>query len=261
MRHLSLIIASLILAATAVLAAPAMASEARSKCGAPHDETRLYRPLPHVSALLRAHQPIRIVAIGSSSTAGAGASGPAASYPARLQAELHERFPGQTIEVINHGVNGDTAEDMLARFDKDVIAEKPDLVLWQVGSNSILRDHPVLPEGGLLREGIRMIRAAGADVVLIDPQFSPKIIEKHDASEMVGLIDTTARDANVGVFHRFAIMRYWREQSEMRFFAFVPRAGFNMNDWGYGCWAKLLGAALAEAATRPTASANAAPAR
>jgi len=261
MRHLSLIIAGLALAVAAVAAAPASAAEAKSKCGAPHGETRLYHALPNLSVLLRSHQRIKIIAIGSSSTAGAGASAPSASYPARLEAELRAHFPGDAIEVINRGVNGDTVEDMLARLDRDVIAEKPNLVLWQVGSNSILRDHPVLPEGGLLREGIRRIKKAGADIVLIDPQFSPKIIEKRDAPEMVELIDATARDTNVGVFHRFAIMRHWHQRDAMPFDAFVTPDGIHMNDWGYGCWAKLLGLALAEAATRPTASANAAPVR
>ena len=88
----------------------------------------------------RRGKPLKIVALGSSSTYGAGASTSAASYPSRLADELSRRFPGHEITVLNRGVNGDEAADMLARLDTAVIAEKPDLVLWQVGTNSVLRD-------------------------------------------------------------------------------------------------------------------------
>ena len=67
------------------------------------------------------------------------------SYPSRLAVELKALFPRVAITVLNRGVSGETARDMLARFDRDVIAEKPDLVLWQVGTNSVLRDHPLAP--------------------------------------------------------------------------------------------------------------------
>lgn len=257
------ILASLVLVAAVALGArtPCDASEAKTPCTAPAGQTKLYHALAHVARKLHANLPITIVAIGSSSTAGAGATSPKASYPARLEVELHNHFPGAQITVINHGVNGDTAEDMLARFERDVIEEKPDLVLWQVGSNSVLRDHPLLPEGGLLRDGIKRIRKTGVDVVLIDPQFAPKILEKRDANGMVDLIDTTAREADVSVFHRFAIMRHWREDSAMPFESFITPDGLHMNDWGYGCWAKLLSDSIAEAATRPVASASAVPPR
>jgi acyl-CoA thioesterase-1 len=77
---------------------------------------------------------VKIIAIGSSSTAGAGASSRAFSYPSRLEVELRTRFPRASITVINRGVGGEEAPQMLARFARGVIAEKPDLVLWQVGS-------------------------------------------------------------------------------------------------------------------------------
>ena len=97
--------------------------------------------------------------MGSSSTYGAGASTSAASYPSRLADELTRRFPGDEITVLNRGVNGDEAADMLARLDTAVIAEKPDLVLWQVGTNSVLRDKAVLPHATLLHEGLARLKA------------------------------------------------------------------------------------------------------
>src|SRR5262249_14405017 len=149
--------------------------------------------------------------IGSSSTAGAGASTPAASYPGRLAVELRERFPGRTITVLNRGANGEETTDMLARFEPGVIAESPDLVLWQGRTNSVLRDHPVLPHGALIRSGIERLRAVGTDIVLIDSQFAPKVLAKRDLRTMLDLLEATAKENNVDLFHRFAVMRYWKE--------------------------------------------------
>ena len=69
---------------------------------------------------------------------------------------------------------------MLARFDQSVIAESPDLVLWQVGTNALLLDRPLFPAGERIREGLNRLKEAGIDVVLIDPQFAPKVLAKAD---------------------------------------------------------------------------------
>jgi acyl-CoA thioesterase I len=100
-------------------------------CSAPADLARLDRALDRTTRRLAAGLPITIVAIGSSSTAGAGASSPDHSYPSRLAVELQQLFPGHPITVINRGVNGEEASDMLTRLDQTVLSEKPDLVLWQ----------------------------------------------------------------------------------------------------------------------------------
>jgi acyl-CoA thioesterase-1 len=242
-----------------VQSSPAISAESKPVCKVPNELTRLDRPLARVARRLIAHEPVTIVAIGSSSIAGAGASSPAASFPSRLEVDLKQRFPQSQITVINRGVNGEIASEMIARFDSDVIAEKPDLVLWQVGSNSVLRDHPLLPHGALIREGVKQLKAANADVVLINLQFAPKILAKHDAEGMVTLLDVAAKELNVGVFQRFSVMRHWREARELPFEAFITADGLHLNDWGYDCWAKLMSGAIAEAATRPALSATMTP--
>src|SRR5580704_10922939 len=115
-------------------------------CIVPPREARFDRPLVRLSRRLAAGQPIKIVALGSSSTAGAGASGPSASYPGRLEFELSRHFFWKDVTVLNRGVNGEEAPDMLARLDTSVIAEEPDLVLWQLGTNWVLRDRPLDPK-------------------------------------------------------------------------------------------------------------------
>ena len=243
--------------AAAAIAAPLSLGPAQAEgaaitagCVAPFELTRLDQPLARTSKRLAAGLPITIVAIGSSSTAGAGASTPAMSYPARLAVELKGLFPRTEINVINRGVNGETARDMLARFDDGVLAEKPDIVVWQVGSNSLLRDHPIEPAGSLIREGLKKLKAAGADVILMNPQYAPKVLVKAEVERMIDLISAAAKEANVDLFQRYAVMRYWQLTEGIPFSAFTSPDELHMNDWGYGCIAKLLAGSIADAANR-----------
>ena len=52
-------------------------------------------------------------------------------------------------------------------------------------------------------------------------------------------------------------MRHWRQVARIPFEAFISPDELHMNDWSYGCLAKLLGGAIAEAATRSTLTAHA----
>jgi acyl-CoA thioesterase-1 len=224
-------------------------------CALTLEQVRFDRPLPRIGRLLASGKPIKIVALGSSSTYGAGASSSAASYPSRLAEDLARRFPGTDIAVLNRGVNGDEIAGMLARLDSAVIAEKPDLVLWQAGTNSVLRDKAVPPHASLLHEGLARLKATGADIVLIDPQYAPRVLAKPNVGGMVSLMAATAKAEHVCLFHRFELMRQWYEAEHLPFDTFVSSDGLHMNDWSYACLAKALGMAIAEAATRPTATA------
>lgn len=246
-----------LVAAVAAISVPAVAADKDARCVAPADLVQLVHPLRRTGARLAAGMPVTIVAIGSSSTQGAGASSPAMSYPSRLSEELKTLLPRATIKVINRGIGGETAIDMLARFEDEVIAEKPDLVIWQVGSNSVLRDQPLEPAGKLIREGVRRLKDAHADVILMNPQYAPKVIAKRDAELMVDLISLAAKEAHVDLFQRFAVMRYWRLTENMPFEVFLSPDELHMNDWSYGCVAKLLAGAITEAAMRPTLTAGA----
>jgi acyl-CoA thioesterase-1 len=230
-------------------------------CAAPAEITKLAHPLARTAKRLAGGEPVTIVALGSSSTAGAFASSPAASYPSRLEVELKTRFPKQPIRVLNRGVNGEDAREMLARFEPSVMIENPDLVLWQVGTNSVLRDRNISREAPVIRDGVRRLKTTGADVVLIDPQYAPKVLIKPDHDDMVKLIGQAARTQGAGVFGRFAVMRHWREVNGVGFGTFLSPDELHMNDWSYGCIAQLLAGAIADAANRSlqTARAPAAP--
>src|SRR5215469_7080444 len=155
---------------------PAPGAASALACTAPAELVHFEQPLAHTMRRLVEGQPLTIVAIGSSSTAGAGANSTAATYPSRLAVELRARLPGREIIVLNRGVNGEETTNMMARFSTDVLAAHPQLVLWQIGTNSVLRDHPLSPHAVRLHDGIEQLKAAGADVVLIDPQFAPAVL-------------------------------------------------------------------------------------
>ena len=243
-------------AGLAFAASPAGAQSEAPSCGAPSELTRLDEAITHTTAHLADGHSLRIVAFGSSSTAGAGASSPAHSYPSRLEAALRERYPEMDITVLNRGIGGEDAREMLARLDRDVIAEHPDLVLWQVAVNAIVDDATVPQEAALVRAGLARMKAAGIDVVIVDPQYAPKVIAKPHAGAMVKMLETVAQRAHVAVFHRFAIMGHWRVTERVPFAQFTSHDGLHMNDWSYDCVAKLMANAIVDAANRPVAVAT-----
>lgn len=226
-------------------------------CNNPPELTRMANPLARVANRIAAGKPLTVVAIGSSSTAGAGASSPSASYPSRLEVELKAQFRGHAVTVLNRGVNGEEVPDMLKRFDEAVIGSKPDLVLWQLGTNSVIRDQKVGAQGDMIRAGIARIRAIGADVVLIDPQYAPKVIAKPDAERMVEFLAATAKQEDIDLFRRYDVMKRWSQIDHISFDTFIAPDGLHLNDWSYACMAKGLGQSIAEAAQRPVLSATA----
>jgi lysophospholipase L1-like esterase len=235
---------------SALASQPPAATEPAAACSAPTEVARLEQSLARAAARIAQGQPLKIVAFGSSSTAGFGASSPSWSYPSRLEAELRSLLPERDIVVVNRGVNGEDAEEMLARLQRSVLAAHPDLVIWQVGTNALLDGYPMARERALIRRGIRRLLRAGIDVVLMDPQYAPVVTERPRATRFVELLHRIGRDARVGVFRRFAIMRYWNEGQKLPFHAFVKADGLHMNDWAYDCTARLLAGAILEAVAR-----------
>jgi hypothetical protein len=245
-----------ILSFSLLLAVPSLglAQAPAPVCSAPSEALALEHAPDLVHLRIARKQPIKIVAIGSSSTSGAGATSDAATYPSQLEAALKAALPGIPITVLNKGIGGEEAAQMVARFDADVIDENPDLVIWQVGSNSVLRDHPT--PGEVIRDGVDRLKASGADVILMNPQYAPKILAKPDVGHALDVITATGRDAEVGVFNRFAVMRHWRETLNIPFETSLSPDGLHMNDWSYACVAQLLAGAILEG-TRPPPAATA----
>jgi lysophospholipase L1-like esterase len=214
----------------------------RVPCLPPKGVVNSMGSLPRVAAKLAAGQPVVIVAFGSSSTQGYGSSSPEFTYPNRLAAQLRRKYPGADITVLNHGVGGEDAPEMMKRLQTAVIDAKPDLVIWQVGTNAVLRNLDPVETQKQVEEGVARIQAAGADVVLVDPQYSPRVTERAEsASRMVKMLSKVAQLRHVGIFPRFEVMRDWHDQQALPVDSFVIADGLHMNDWGYACFAQLLG--------------------
>jgi hypothetical protein len=155
----------------------------------------------------------RIVAIGSSTTAG---EGNIKAYPERLLSLLQTQYPDAWITIANKGVSGQEAPVELQRFATDVIAEKPDLVIWQVGTNAVWQSPDQNPPSfdettAAIRDGLVKLRdETEADVILMDLQYVPAVLtpaKKGKATAMVEVISELARKAGVNVFRRFAFMK------------------------------------------------------
>lgn len=246
---------SLLIAAGALLClAPVAHAETQHQpaCSPSAEYLRLSGVLPRVAQRIANREPVTIVAMGSSSTAGVGASSVDHNYPTQLEKRLNARFPQIVFHVINRGMSGAVDSQMIARFEEDVQASQPDLVLWQVGTNALLNSDGITKEGDVMREGLRRLRAIGTDVVLIDPQYAPKVLKDPDAEPMVDLIRVIAREEGVPVFRRWEQMKEWKEVRHLPFESFLSPDLFHMNDWSYACWAEALSGAISWAATQPT---------
>jgi lysophospholipase L1-like esterase len=214
----------------------------RVPCLPPKGGVQPLGSLPRVANKLIAGQPVLIIAFGSSSTQGYGSSAPQFTYPNRLAAQLKRQYPTADITVINAGVGGEDAPEMMKRLQTAVIDKKPDLVIWQVGTNAVLRNLDPSDTAKLVEEGVARMQASGSDVVLVDPQYSPRVYERGEsAGRMVRLLGRVAALRHIGLFPRFEVMREWHEKQSLPVDSFVIADGLHMNDWGYACFAQLLG--------------------
>lgn len=238
--------------------APAPAPE----CLVPRTITSLSSTLPRVAERIAAGLPLRIVALGSSSTAGAGASAPDRAYPARLAHYLGQRMPGVALTVLNKGINGETDDQTVERIGTDVLAQKADLLIWQVGANTVLREGDFAVSEASVRRGVEQARAAGLDVVLMDLQYAPKMLEKTRAGDMLTQISHLANEEHVGLFRRFAVMRDLVQTQRMGVADLIGPDGVHQTDAGYDCVARTLAGGIEDALRPANADARgAAPAR
>jgi acyl-CoA thioesterase-1 len=248
-------LARLLLLAVALGLLAAAGARAQT-CAVPPELEDLGAPLPRTAQRLLHDEPLTIVAIGSSSTAGYGVALAARAYPNRLAVELEQRLPGETLHVFNKGVSGEEAPDMLRRFDRDVLALKPDLVIWQVGTNAAVRDLDPAAIDATVRAGLGRLKAAGADVILMDMQFSPRVTRHAGFAAITANLASAARDEHVGRFRRFDMMRHWVETRQLDFKRLLQPDQLHPSDFSQACIAHELAVAILERARPATAQAG-----
>jgi hypothetical protein len=176
-------------------------------------------PLPNLARAFRSKGPVKIVAMGSSSTSGREDVVP---YPHRLEMYLRVANPDTKIDVLNRGKGGEEANEELPRFQTDIFDQAPALVIWQVGTNAVFHNdrYDIDDVAAKIDGGLDRLGGHAMDVVLMDPQYVTAMLldDKADLSErMVALISAAAGRANVNVFRRWALMRHWHVHNNIGF--------------------------------------------
>lgn len=224
------------------------------------------RPMPvpvlgGAQTALTQGRPISILAIGSSSTAGYGASRTENTYPSQLARHLSIALGPHAVEVTNAGVSGERGAATLRRLEAFMAQpKKPDLMIWQVGTNdSVFGGQP-----GRLAEtvnkGLSAAKAAGVPVIIIDQQYYPLILNRHRYEDFVSAVDQTARAHGASILPRYAMMKAWSEQDPEGFRKLLAWDRFHMNDAGYACLAQLLSDSILESLRGAQKQAEASPA-
>ena len=199
-------------------AAFARAEEAET-CPVPASLLATESSLPKVAEAVNSGRPLDILVIGSRSSSIGGSQEDA--YPSRLQAALKDKLPTATINVSVELQSKQTAEETAAGFVKLMEAKKPTLVVWQTGTVDAMRSLDPDDFHAAVDGGVTALQNAGADVILMNLQYSPRTETMISGSPYMDNIRAVAQEHDVPLFDRFSIMRQWNEQGDFDLFSAV----------------------------------------
>lgn len=209
--------------------------------------------LPHVARRVAKDRRLVVVALGSSSTLGAGASAPAATWPLRLEADLRRRLPGVDVTVHNRGRARDDAGNMVRRLPADALGLKPDIVVWETGTAEAMRHREVEQFSEHLQAGIDLIVRAGADVMLVTPQYSRETARLIAYQPYIDAMNSIGMRREVLLFPRFEVMRHWVESGQMQLDSVTPAQATATADRVYDCIGRQVARAIVRAMSVPAA--------
>jgi lysophospholipase L1-like esterase len=175
--------------------------------------------LKHVPVAVKENQRLRIAVVGTGSSVLAGPDGPSSAYPARLEARLRERLPGVAVRVIPLVRTRQTAEDLAKGMSKLLADEKPDLVIWQTGTIDAIRRIEPDDFRAALEEGIETLEKGGADVILMNMQYSPRTDIMLSLGPYADTMRVAAQQHEVPLFDRLSIMRHWSDTGAFDLYA------------------------------------------
>ncbi len=205
-------------------------------CEAPATDIAAPASLPHFAAALKEHKVLRILAIGSSSTAGVGASSSDKTYPSQLEAILEHALKGVDIELVNRGVSGEVAEIAAERIKSEVALAKPELVLWQLGTNDALERVDPAEFEATVRSTIRWLKENEIDVALVGLQYTPLLAQDQGYAAIHDSLQRAATLESVLYVRRDDAMRFIaRARANMEL---MSKDKFHLNDLGYQCMAE-----------------------
>jgi acyl-CoA thioesterase-1 len=210
--------ALLVLCGLLLTAFPAPAAPRAPDCSIPDEILEDDPRLPELAEQLRQKHPVTIVAIGGAATAGI-ASGNAAeyAYPQRLQAALHRLYPDVPITVLNKGVSRQTTQEMVDRFERDVYALSPALVIWETGTFDAARGVDVDVFSASLEAGLADLKEHKLEIMLINMQYSRSTASVINFEPYLQAMQHIADVDSVYLFRRFEMMKYWAERGIFSF--------------------------------------------
>jgi hypothetical protein len=202
------------------LLAPASAQAedaAQPACEMPSDMLPTENVLEKAAAQVKSSKQFDITVVGSGSSTLAGPDGASAAYPARLQYYLGRKLAGVTVHVATDLHMRQPAEEVAQELGKLVKDGKPTLVIWQTGTVDALRSIDPDDFRSAVGEGIAALKAAGADVVLINPQYNPRMETVLSVTTYLDNIRVAAQERDVPLFDRFSIMKQWSDSGDFDF--------------------------------------------
>jgi hypothetical protein len=232
----------------AIAASPGVRAHELEECATPPELLQADVHFPHLTERLKAHRPVTIVAIGGASTIGQAAGSPEFSYPHQLEQNLAKAFPDSPVNVINKGVPRQSARQMLERFPTDVFAEDPVLVVWEVGVNDAVRGTDVDDFAQTLQNGVEELKNRAIDIILVDMQFSKSSTTVINFEGYLKALHRVGDLAEVYVFPRFEMMRYWSEEQVFNFDEVAPEDRAKLAARVYNCLGQKLAKVIKRAA-------------
>ncbi len=203
MKRLALLLACLPLAGAAMAAEP-------SECAVAQHQLEQIFPLPHTMAAVAARK-LDVLVVGAGSSILPGPNGANAAYPARLQSALTELLRGVTVKVGTDVAPHHTATEMVKTLNKPLAAAKPALIIWQTGTTDAMQGVDQDEFAHALDQGINIARSAGADVILVNAQYSPRTESMIALSTYADIMRWVALQHEVPLFDRFEIMKLWAD--------------------------------------------------
>ena len=222
----------------------ARAEDARQPCDVPAYLLNSESVLSKVAEAVKTGQGLSVLVVGSRSSTIASSEGSA--YPAQFQAALKEKLPQTPITLSVELQTSKTAEEVDTSLVKLLEAKKPTLVIWQTGTVDAMRSIDPDDFRSAVDEGVAALQKAGADVVLINLQYSPRTETMISAPPYLDNMRVVAQQHEVPLFDRFAIMRYWNEAGD--FDLFSTTHGTDLAKRVHGCLGRALSKFVFDAA-------------
>jgi lysophospholipase L1-like esterase len=175
--------------------------------------------LKHVAEAVQKQHKLTIAVVGTGSSILAGPDGPRSAYPARLEAVLKQKLPGIDVKVVSLVRTRMTTEDLAKGMEKMLTDEKPDLVIWQTGTLDAIRRVEPDEFRAALEEGVETLHKGGADVILMNMQYSPRTDIMVPLGPYADNMRHVAQQHEIPLFDRLAIMRHWSDTGAFDLYA------------------------------------------